>query len=29
MIPGDPLLPLDPIFNSVPCERGRELLIAG
>jgi len=26
--PGDPLLPLDPIFNSVPCERGRELLIA-
>src|SRR5262245_1836289 len=26
--PGDPLLPLDPIFNSVPCEQGRQLLIA-
>jgi protocatechuate 3,4-dioxygenase beta subunit len=26
--PGDPLLPLDPIFNSVPNERARERLIA-
>lgn len=26
--PGDPLLPIDPIFNSVPDEQGRELLIA-
>lgn len=26
--PGDPLLPLDPIFNSIPSERGRQLLIA-
>lgn len=26
--PGDPLLPLDPIFNSVPDERGRKRLIA-
>jgi len=26
--PGDPLLPLDPIFNSVPDERARELLIS-
>lgn len=25
---GDPLLPLDPIFNSIPDEKGRELLIA-
>jgi protocatechuate 3,4-dioxygenase, beta subunit len=27
--PGDPLLPLDPIFNSVPDERARQRLIAG
>jgi protocatechuate 3,4-dioxygenase, beta subunit len=26
--PGDPLIPLDPIFNSVPDPRGRKLLIA-
>ena len=26
--PGDPLLPFDPIFNSVPDERARNLLIA-
>jgi protocatechuate 3,4-dioxygenase beta subunit len=26
--PGDPLLPLDPIFNSVPSKRARERLIA-
>jgi len=26
--PGDPLLPLDPIFNSVPDEKGRQLLIS-
>ncbi len=26
--PGDPLLPIDPIFNGVPDEKGRELLIA-
>ena len=26
--PGDPLLPLDPIFNSVPDERARSRLIA-
>ena len=26
--PGDPLLPLDPIFNSVPNERGRRALIS-
>jgi protocatechuate 3,4-dioxygenase beta subunit len=26
--PGDPLLPLDPIFNSVPHEDGRQRLIA-
>jgi protocatechuate 3,4-dioxygenase beta subunit len=26
--PGDPLLPLDPIFNSVPSEHGRALMIA-
>jgi protocatechuate 3,4-dioxygenase beta subunit len=26
--PGDPLLPADPIFNSVPDERARNLLIA-
>ena len=25
---GDPLLPLDPIFNGVPSERGRQALIA-
>ncbi len=27
--PGDPLLPFDPIFNSVPDERARNRLIAG
>ena len=27
--PGDPLLPLDPIFNSIPDERARRRLIAG
>ena len=26
--PGDPLIPLDPILNSVPDPRGRELLIS-
>ena len=26
--PGDPLLPLDPIFNSVPGEKARQRLIA-
>jgi protocatechuate 3,4-dioxygenase beta subunit len=26
--PGDPLLPHDPIFNSIPDPRGRELLMA-
>ena len=26
--PGDPLLPLDPIFNSIPSRRSRERLIA-
>ncbi|HYM66232.1 MAG TPA: protocatechuate 3,4-dioxygenase subunit beta [Patescibacteria group bacterium] len=26
--PGDPLIPLDPIFNSVPDPRGRELMVA-
>ena len=26
--PGDPLLPLDPIFNAVPDEKSRHLLIA-
>ena len=26
--PGDPLLPLDPIFNAVPDERARERMIA-
>jgi len=26
--PGDPLLPLDPIYNSVPSEKGRQRLIA-
>jgi len=26
--PGDPLIPLDPILNSIPDARGRELLIA-
>jgi protocatechuate 3,4-dioxygenase, beta subunit len=25
---GDPLLPLDPIYNSVPDERARELMVA-
>ena len=27
-LPGDPLLPLDPIFNSVPDESGRKRLVA-
>jgi protocatechuate 3,4-dioxygenase beta subunit len=27
--PGDPLLPYDPIFNSIPDERARDRLIAG
>jgi protocatechuate 3,4-dioxygenase beta subunit len=27
--PGDPLLPLDPIFNSVPDEEARQRMIAG
>ena len=26
--PGDPLIPLDPILNSIPNPRGRELLVA-
>jgi protocatechuate 3,4-dioxygenase beta subunit len=26
--PGDPLLPLDPIFNAIPDASGRERLIA-
>lgn len=26
--PGDPLLPLDPIYNGIPDEEGRQLLIA-
>lgn len=26
--PGDPLLPFDPIFNSIPDERGRNLLVS-
>jgi protocatechuate 3,4-dioxygenase beta subunit len=26
--PGDPLLPLDPILNSIPDVRGRELLVS-
>jgi len=26
---GDPLLPLDPIYNSVPDERARQRLVAG
>ena len=26
--PGDPLLPLDPVFNSIPSERARQRLIA-
>lgn len=26
--PGDPLLPLDPIFNAVPNEKGRQALIS-
>jgi protocatechuate 3,4-dioxygenase, beta subunit len=26
--PGDPLQPLDPIFSSVPGERGRRRLVA-
>ncbi len=26
--PGDPLLPLDPILNSIPDARGRELLVS-
>ncbi|HEX5300792.1 MAG TPA: protocatechuate 3,4-dioxygenase subunit beta, partial [Streptosporangiaceae bacterium] len=26
--PGDPLLPLDPIFNSVPDEKARQRMVA-
>jgi len=26
--PGDPLLPFDPIFNSVPDEKARQLLVS-
>jgi protocatechuate 3,4-dioxygenase beta subunit len=26
--PGDPLLPYDPIFNSIPSERGRQRLVS-
>lgn len=26
--PGDPLLPLDPIYNSIPGDKGRQRLIA-
>ena len=26
--PGDPLLPLDPIFNSIPDEKGRQRLVS-
>jgi protocatechuate 3,4-dioxygenase beta subunit len=26
--PGDPLLPLDPIFNSIPDEKGRQRVVA-
>jgi protocatechuate 3,4-dioxygenase beta subunit len=26
--PGDPLLPLDPIYNGVPDENGRRRLVA-
>ena len=26
--PGDPLLPLDPVLQSIPDERGRDLLVA-
>jgi protocatechuate 3,4-dioxygenase beta subunit len=26
--PGDPLFPLDPIFNSIPDEKARERLIS-
>lgn len=26
--PGDPLMPLDPILNSIPDQRGRDLLVA-
>ena len=26
--PGDPLLPIDPIFNSIPDEKSRHLLVA-
>jgi protocatechuate 3,4-dioxygenase beta subunit len=26
--PGDPLLPLDPVYNSVPDENGRQLLVS-
>jgi protocatechuate 3,4-dioxygenase beta subunit len=26
--PGDPLMPLDPILNSIPDARGRALLVA-
>ena len=27
--PGDPLFPFDPIFNSIPDERGRQRLVSG
>jgi protocatechuate 3,4-dioxygenase beta subunit len=27
--PGDPLLPLDPIFNGIPDKKARQRLIAG
>ena len=27
-VPGDPLIPLDPILNSIPDPRGRELLVS-
>lgn len=26
--PGDPLLPIDPVYNGIPDEKGRELLIS-
>jgi len=26
--PGDPLLPFDPVFNSIPAEQARQRLIA-
>jgi protocatechuate 3,4-dioxygenase beta subunit len=28
VFPGDPLLPLDPIYNSIPDEKGRQRLVA-